>query len=166
MGKKDEYPQFITFEVEESAINTLTTEEVNIPVDYDANEIVEFLYLEGRQTLPERVDNTETYSQFSLREKTQTTIGFESDDDVVVRNELYRDTEVGAAGETEVLSNLHNVKIDLRKGGMGILYPFNTIVAHIAGIGSSANKMSFKGRLFYRFVKISSQEIIQALRSE
>jgi hypothetical protein len=164
MGK--EYPDYFTFEVEETAINTYTEEEIEVPVDHHSMYIIEIVGIQYRRTRPELVEGVVAYSQFQLCRKTQAGVRFPNEETLIYGDEQQVEAKLTTEGGELLYADNLAVYKDMRIDGKGRLYPWGSIFAGIKGTGNPANKMSVKGRIWYNIVKVDAKELIELLRSD
>lgn len=164
MGK--EYPDYFTFEVEETAINTFTEEEYEVPVDHHSLYIIEIVGIQYRRTRPELVEGSIAYCQLQVTRKTQTGTIFPDDETLIYGDEQQVEARLTTEGGELIYASDLNVYKDLRIDGKGRLYPWGSIFFGAKGLANTANKMSMKGRVWYNIVKVDAKELIELLRSD
>ena len=160
------YPDYFTFDVIETAINTFTEIEIEVPVDHHSLYIIEIVAIEYRRSRPEFVNGVITYGQLQMTRKAQTGTIFPDDETLIYADEQQLYAELTTEGQTSIAIDNQVVYKDLRVDGKGRLYPWGSIFFGAKGIGNTARKMGWDGRVWYNVVKVDAKELIELLRSD
>lgn len=164
MAKKsviDQYPQYLNFDVTESAANTYTEEEIQLPIPrlgtmHMVMEILKIYFHAPVDTLAE-----DGFVAYHISYKTQSGILGAGDSDALMAG--ITETQLVTSGGCVVQ---WPQVVDLTDGsGHGVLVSTDKIFLGVAGAGQ-AGARRFEGKLLYRFVAVSAEEYIGIVQSQ
>jgi len=166
--KIDKFDQYAYLEVTESAINTYTQEEFNLPVQLPTSgkqkgRILELTRIVAIQDKVDVVPTATTDISVQMTSDSKTAMVSLEDPDLVFKRKHYLTSIQSAAGETAILQEA-TFEVNLQDNkGIGILYPYDTIYLAIKGSNNTAAAKNIQLRLYYRYVDVGAAEILQLL---
>lgn len=158
----DRFPQYISFEVVESAVNVYTQVQLPLPLGLvggaQSHMAVEVTSVWWDNTQPDDIADTLTEVESHLSTQSRTSVGSLNNPDVI--DKITTSTAQGAAAtgpETEVIRPVgHNLTTG---DGFGPLTAAQTLFVGVQGKNNTVPKAS-RGRVYYRLRKVTVTELL------
>ncbi len=157
----DRHPQYISFEVVESALNTYTQIQIPLPLGLvggaQSHMAVEITSVWWDNSQPDLVPDTLTRVEAHIATQSRTAIGSLNNPDII--DKITTSKETGAAATGAELEVIRPVGHDLMAGEFGPLTAAQTLFAAVKSVGNLATKGA-RGRIYYRLVKVNVTELL------